>query len=374
MTDYSLVSIIRLLHKWRKPIIYGTLGVAVLSAVVSLIVPVYYSSTTVFYAASEDLFKPKKVFGYGDNDVEYYGTSADIQRILTVATSYEVTDFLIEKYDLYEHYDVDPQKPKAKFIVREKLFSHYVVTRTKYDAIELSVEDQDPEYAAGMVNDARDKINNIIVGMIKGSQDKVIDSYEKTISEKQSALNIIKDSLEATQLEYGIFDAASQTEYLSTLITTSETQLINEQARLESYRNSSRADRDSIVKLEASIAGLEELIAVLNGDDTTSVSNYNIERFNSAKGNIRILADELFKATNNVNFDKELLKTLLSAKALDVPAMHVLEYGEVPIVKSRPKRSMMVLASTMAAFIFLVLGALFIESYRHLDWSFLKEW
>ena len=102
MKDYSLLSIVKLIHAWRKPILYTTLGVAILSAVISLIVPVYYQSNTLFYAASEDLFKPKKVFGYGDNDVEYYGTTADIQRILTVANSHELTSFLIDSLKLYD--------------------------------------------------------------------------------------------------------------------------------------------------------------------------------------------------------------------------------------------------------------------------------
>ncbi len=99
MEDYSLLSIVKVLHKWRKYIVYGTAGVAVLAVIVSLLVPVYYETTTTFYAASEDLFKPKTAFGYGDSEVDFYGTSEDIQRVLTVSRSNEVIDYLVDSFD-----------------------------------------------------------------------------------------------------------------------------------------------------------------------------------------------------------------------------------------------------------------------------------
>jgi len=373
--DYSLLSIVKLVHKWRKPVVYVTIGVAVLSGIISLIVPVYFESTTLFYAASEDLFKPKKVFGYGDNDVEYYGTTSDIQRILTVAYSYELTSLLVRDFGLYEHYGVDSTRSKAAYIVREKLMTHFKIIRTKYDAIELTVEDRDPEVAAAMANSAREKINSIVSEMVRGSQQKVIESYTKTIDSKEAALIVIQDSLSSTQIKYGIFDPAGQTEYLSTLITSTETNIVSENAKLNSYKNSSgRVARDSVAKLTANIAGLQSQLDLLQGRDTSVHSNYNFERFNKAKGEIMVLDDSYRKATNTVNFDKELLKTLESAYNLNIPAVHVVESAQVPVVKSRPKRTLLVFASTFAAFLFMVLGVLFIESYRHLDWSFLKEW
>jgi capsule polysaccharide export protein KpsE/RkpR len=336
---------------------------------------VYFESTTLFYAASEDLFKPKKVFGYGESDVEYYGTTDDIQRILTVTNSYELTSHLVSTFGLYEHYNVDSTRNKAAFVVREKLMNHYEIIRTKYDAIELTIEDRDPKVAAAMANSARDKINSIISEMIRGSQKKVIESYTKTIENKEKALKVIQDSLSSAQIRSGIFDPVAQTEYLSTLITSTETKLVSESAKLESYKNSSgRATRDSIAKLTASIAGLQSQRDMLYGRDTSKQSNYSFERFNKAKGTIMVLDDSYKKATNTVNIEKELLKTLESAYDLQVPAIHVVETAQIPVIKSRPKRTLVVLASTFAAFLFMILGVLFIESYKHLDWTFLKEW
>ena len=373
MEDYSLLSIVKILHKWRKLIVYGTAAAAVLSIVVALLIPVYYEATTTFYAASEDLFKPKKAFGYGDSDVEFYGTTADIQRVLTVARSSEVTDFLVEEFDLYEHYNIDSSKSRAEYYVREEFLSHYNAIRTKYDAIVLTIEDRDPVVAAAMANSARGKVESILSSIIKSSQGAVIESYHKTIDDKLKILRTIQDSLQVAQMKYGIFDPEAQTEYLSTLVTSTETKLIGERAKLDSYNDSgrNRSTRDS---LSANIAGLERMLDLMQGRDSTITSNYNIERFSGAKGLIEVLNDEYEKARNNVNFDKELLKTLESANNMQVPAIHLLEAASVPVVKSRPKRSLLVIGSTLIAFIFLTIGVLFLESYRHLDWSFLRKW
>lgn len=373
MEDYSLLSIVKVLHKWRKYIVYGTAGVAVLAIIVSLLVPVYYETTTTFYAASEDLFKPKTAFGYGDSEIDFYGTSEDIQRVLTVSRSNEVIDYLVDTFDLYTHYDIDSSKSKAEYYVREELLSHYNVIRTKYDALELNVEDKDPEMAARIANAARNKIELTLNSIIRQSQGRVIQSYHKNIDEKIKVLKEVQDSLQAAQLRYGIFDPEAQTEYLSTLVTSTETKLIGERAKLESYENTGR-NRETRDSLAAGIAGLERMLDLLQGRDSTITSNYNIERFSSAKGRIEVLTDEYTKATNNVNFDKELLKTLEAANGMEVSALHVLETAKVPVVKSRPRRSLLVMASTVIAFVFLSVSVLFIESYRHLDWSFLKSW
>ncbi|MDX1408267.1 MAG: hypothetical protein R3330_09040, partial [Saprospiraceae bacterium] len=258
MNDFSLISILKRLHVWRRQIVFGTAAVAVLSVIIALLLPVYYQATTIFYAASEDLFMPKKVFGYSNNEMYYYGTTDDIQRILTIGTSHELTDHLIEEFALYEHYDVDPSGDRARFKVRETFLDNYNLIRTRYDAIELTVEDRNPEMAALLANAARDKIDNLASRVIKSSQERIIKSYRASIEQKERALNGIYDSLSRYQLEYGIFDPEAQTEYLSTLITDIETRLTRERGRLRVYEKINRpAMRDSVSYLRGVVGGLE---------------------------------------------------------------------------------------------------------------------
>ena len=50
-------------------------------------------------------------------------------------------------------------------------------------------------------------------------------------------------------------------------------------------------------------------------------------------------------------------------------AIHVIQTGEIPVVKSRPVRSILILAAMLAAVIFGILGLLLAENYRGVDWG-----
>jgi uncharacterized protein involved in exopolysaccharide biosynthesis len=54
---------------------------------------------------------------------------------------------------------------------------------------------------------------------------------------------------------------------------------------------------------------------------------------------------------------------------MNVSALHLIERAEVPLYKSRPKRSIIVLACTVAAFLFSIGAVLVIESYKQTDWK-----
>ena len=136
--NFSLLDVLQLLVTRRKYILGTTLGVMVLAAGISLLKPNYYKATTSFYAASQDLLNPDKIFGKSNNEMYYFGNTYDIDRILTVGTSSEMTETLIREFNLYDHYDIDPEKPKGRDKIRKRFHEHYSIKKTKFDAVELS--------------------------------------------------------------------------------------------------------------------------------------------------------------------------------------------------------------------------------------------
>ena len=158
----NLLGVLKTLFKWKKQIFLVCLIAGIGSVIISLLLPVYFQATTVFLAASPDQAKPELIFGSGTLEGEYYGNENDIDRILTIAESSELFDFLIDTFNLYQHYKIDSTANRAPYRVKKKLAKLYDVAKTKRDAIELSVEDQDKELAAAIANTARRKINEIL--------------------------------------------------------------------------------------------------------------------------------------------------------------------------------------------------------------------
>ncbi|MEP6793101.1 MAG: hypothetical protein ABJB16_02155 [Saprospiraceae bacterium] len=366
----SLIPLLGTLYPWRRRIAYVTLTAFVLSVIVCLFMKNYYQGKTVFYAASQDLFKPEKVFGNSQNEVYYYGSGEDIDRIMTIGNSDEVIDFLIDSFDLWSVYKIKSGTPKAHYKLRKAFRENYNILLTKQDALELTIEDKDPERAAKMTNAARDQIDVLVRGIMKSSQMALATSFQKAIHNKEAMMQSTLDSLIYHRRKSGIYDSKGQTEILATRVTEVSSTIEREKASLEelqSMHNLSPKLRDSIQLIKARIAGYTREMKLLNSADTGSL--YSLSNFNIAKGRVEVLESQYARSYDQIAYDLEKLKTYSSASDIDVSALHLVEPAEVPLFKSRPKRSIIVLACTMAAFLFSLGAVLVIESYRSTDWK-----
>ena len=82
-----------------------------------------------------------------------------------------------------------------------------------------------------------------------------------------------------------------------------------------------------------------------------------------------MLESRYYRSYEQIGYDLEKLKLYNAAIDIDVPTLHVIEAAEVPLYKVRPKRSVIVIACTIAAFLFSVATVLALESYRQMDWA-----
>jgi uncharacterized protein involved in exopolysaccharide biosynthesis len=354
----NLLGILATLYKWRKKIFLCCMAAAFLSVVISLFLSNYYKSTTVFYAASPDLAKPTPL-GAMEGDKDFYGEEEDLDRLFSISSSSAVVDYLINKYNLYEHYDINPDSKKGPFKIREQFNKQYKTLKTKFGALQLSVEDTDPELAAQIANDARDKINFIAQKLIKESQAQLLETYKTNIEQKAIAVKTLSDSLYQTREKYSIYSTESQGQTYAELLAKTSSSLNDKKARIKVYRNLS-GYQDSVQYLSAIVKGLENQQSTLNDQ---------VQWFNKGLAHVMNLEFEQKDFAKQLSLDKERYKQLQAAYGTPFNGIHVVEAAEVPVIKSRPKRSIIVLGSLFAAFVLSVLATLFIESYRKLDWN-----
>lgn len=355
----NLLGVVETVFKWKK-IILWTCGITAVGAIIiALLLPVYYQSTTTFYAASPDLATPEAIFGESGTAPDYYGTENDMDRILSIAKSGELMDFMIDSFQLYEHYDIDPDSPLGPYYVRLEFGEHFDVIKTKYDAIELSIEDQDKELAARMTNAARDRIAAIAQRLVKESQSQLLTVFENNISQKTSLLDSLNGQLQAVRLQYGVYNPIAQSESLSELVAKAESKLYNAQAKLEAMQTSGGRFRDSILLLKANIKGYENEILKVN---------QRLGNFNQGMAQVEVLKNVQTEASEALGKDKEHYKQIKAAYGADFPTVMLLEPGAVPLIKSRPKRALLVVGATLVAFIFSIIGILLFDTYREVEW------
>lgn len=360
-TDFSLLGVLRSLWQWRRPIIITTIVAAVGAVIISLLMADYYTAETRFLAINPDQVNPDIISGTISSKTPLYGNMNDIDRLLAIAESNELVDFLVEKYNLYEHYKIDVSDPKASTKVRRKFHSMYEVTKTPKDAILIEVEDKDPALAAKLANDAREQIDLISRRLIKDALGKTVDVIKRDVETQQVELNQIADSLRKLRATYQLYDLNNQMEVLTTKSSQVNQRLTDMDAKLATYRTSRiRGAQDSIVKLKVVQAGLISVKIELD-------SQLNM----MSKGLEPMLAmiesrASLSKTFNNAKQRQELFENALKS---DQSLIAILETAQPPEVKSRPKRMFIVIGATFVAFLLSVLGALAIENGRQFDWK-----
>jgi len=344
---------IRIVWDNKKPILTWSIAVFVITAAASLFLKNYYQATTTFYPASLDLTKPELIFGNSPKEAEFYGTGQDLDRLLTICQSNEIKDQLIARFALYQHYKIDSLKPLAHHKIRKKLNGLMDVVKTKYEAIDLSIEDQDKTLAAQMANATRELVNQSANQLITDRLHKVAEAYQTSITEKQHLLQALNDSLVQLRKKYPIYNIDAQTESLSTIAAQVGNDLAGESARYESLRKNN-APKDTLMYLQARIRGLETQLKSITKSEPGTVT-FNLENFNDGMSLVRSLDLTIDRLQIQVNEDRIRHQNTINTAQSGAPSIITIAQAEVPIYKSRPRRSMLVLAATLFALLSLSL-------------------
>jgi uncharacterized protein involved in exopolysaccharide biosynthesis len=358
--QYNLLGILSILLKWRKQIIYVCLATAIGSALISLLLPVYFQSTTVFLAASPDRISTEALFPQGNFKVYNYGTGEDIDRILTIAESGELIDFMVDSFNLYEHYDINPDLPKAAHRIEKRFGGLYDVEKDKRDAIVLSIEDEDKELAKSMTKAARERIDYMALRLIRASQKRRINTLKENIVENEVKVRILGDTLKSLRQQFGIYNVQAQTELLPAQFSSAEAKLTREEAKLEAMKITKGIRLDTIRFTETRVAGIRKEVELLQE---------KLDLFNEGTALVDIIHKQYLEANQSLGEQIEYLKKIETTYNAEGSAIIVVEEARLPVVKSWPKRSMIVIGATLLVFIFTVFGVLLFETYRDINWK-----
>lgn len=364
----NLLGVLQTIYRWRKTIRNICLLALSGSVILSLFLKDYYQAVTVFYPASPRLANPELLFGNTGQVTDYYGSDNDLDRLTEIASSKELEDYMVSRFLLYAHYGVDSTSKKGPFNVRKIFRSLYNVQKNKNDAVELSIEDTDPKLATEMANAARDKINEIAQRLTKVGQAKLLAAFEDNIQQKKTDLKVLGDSLEYIQAYFGIYSAGPQGEQLSEQLTTAESEITRNRAKLEVLEKNPLIPRDTIAYIRANLVAYERQRQQLMSDNEND-EGITIKRYNEGAPQIAILQDLHFQARKQLSYDLERFHQILATYNTDIPALLVVEPAEVPLIKNRPKRSVIVLVTLVAAFLFSVLAALIADAYKDIRWQ-----
>jgi len=369
MTNHkeSLLDVLKTLYCWKIPILVTSVIAALIAVFYSLSVPNYYKSKTVFYPANPRIASRGALFGGADENMSFFGGTKETDRILNIAKSSELVNYIVKKYDLYAHYEIDTTELEAPHYVTNDFMKLYKVKKNVESAIEISIEDVDREKTADMVWAIVGKINEINNRLTKDNQRRILGSFEKRMVDKQADFTTSTDSLRRLRAEYGIVSVASQEEFLTTLVAETESSLAAKRTRLNALQNSGTARRDTINALKANIKSLEgQLFALISPE---SDSKINLHKFNSGREKVMQLELRQEDLAAEISFLRDRFFQYQTVYDTDVYSLYITEPPSTPVVRSRPRRTLTVFSVGMIAFILSCLGVLLLDYYKDTNWK-----
>lgn len=201
--EFNLVEVVRTLLKWKWHILAITfLGIIASVLVTLFVMKPYYQSFALVYPTNQSAADRSALFSFEGNTVvdgsSYYGTKHDANRILTIANSSLLVNYVIKEYDLVNHYE-NQGKKFANSDTYEEFMKNFSVYKTDKDAVRINLIDTDKDLAAKIVNDIVATIEYETSKPIKANKEKLKASFEtnlkakeKELAEKSTALTTMK--------------------------------------------------------------------------------------------------------------------------------------------------------------------------------------
>ena len=202
------------IKKWKHLLI--VCGVAlVASIVVSYCIPERYKSTVVLYPANStsvsqtlatDMNTERGLLQLGENE--------EVEQMMQMLQSNDIRNRIIEKYNLIEHYRIDPETKYLYTKLYKKYDDNVSFSRTEYTSVKIEVLDESPDTAAMIANDISYLLDTVYSRMQRERAYKALKIVENEMLEQEALVSSINDSLEKLGA-LGVIEVKSQTEMYS---------------------------------------------------------------------------------------------------------------------------------------------------------------
>jgi uncharacterized protein involved in exopolysaccharide biosynthesis len=361
--EINLIDLFLVLAKRKSLIIGITLTVAIITAIISLIIPPIYKAETKFLPPQHSSLTASQLLSQTVEQMT--GIAPGILGIKSISDLYAeilksntILDRMIDKFDLMKVYDVS-----YKVDARKKLLSNIEVSVDKKSGIiKLSVYDKDPKRAADMANAFVEELKNLIknLGITEASKRRIY--FEERLKEVKEELAKAEEDMKRFQEKTGTVSVEEQAKAVIGLIANLRAQIAAKEAEIRAMRTYATPNNPELKRAEEA---LKTLRAELSRLEAKGGSNPNplipTQRFPE-------VSKEYLRKLRDLKFYEDLYGFLLKAyeaakldEAKDAPVIAVIDKATPPERKAKPKRTIMVLVATISAFFFSIFIAFFKE-------------
>ncbi|MGA7461875.1 MAG: Wzz/FepE/Etk N-terminal domain-containing protein [Candidatus Korobacteraceae bacterium] len=362
----DVVELLLVLARRKKPILLFTAGVAILATIIVLLLPKTYTATSTILPPQQKQSALNSMLGQMGAIAGLSGGDLGLRNpddvFVAMLTSRTIEDNLINRFDLRKIYRVTRYQDAQR-----KLKQNSEIIATKEGLISISVTDHDPKRAAEIANAYVQELYNVNQNMAitEASQRRLF--YEQQIKAELQELSSAELALRQVQEKSGLLQPEAQGRTIIASIADLRAQVATHEVQLRTMRSYATENNPELKRAETELAGMEGQLAKLEHSNAAS-----------GNGNIAIPARQMPEAeleylrrSREVKYHEALYEFLgkqLEAARIDegqnAILVQVVDTAVAPERKSGPRRLLIVLVSTAAAFLIACFSVLLMEALR----------
>ncbi|MBQ1695673.1 MAG: hypothetical protein II076_07000, partial [Bacteroidales bacterium] len=201
-------------RKWKHLLIVCSVAL-IASLIISYCVPERYKSTVVLYPAnSTSVSQTLATDENTERGLLQFGEKEEVEQMMQMLQSNDIRNRIIEKYNLIEHYRIDPDTKYLYTKLYDKYEDNVKISRTEYTSVKVEVLDESPDTAAMIANDISQLLDTVYARMQRDRAFRAVKIVENAMLEQEALVKNISDSLEKLG-QLGVIEVKSQTEMYS---------------------------------------------------------------------------------------------------------------------------------------------------------------
>ena len=250
MTDHQAhtsegdAALLKRIWGWRGPlIIAGALG-GIISAAATFLIEPEFQSSVVLFALPQQSIGAQFYEAEKREDILAYGETEDAERLLQILNSDRVRRRIIEKYDLWSHYDIVKKESGAQAAMAKVYAGKVDAALTRYGSIRIDVFDTDPNMARDIANDVANLTDSVSNQL---RNDRAMEAFryaKQSLEQHQAGIERMEGRLGALRRE-GVYDYPVQIEGLNDQYATAlaegfrsrAAEILGKMERLTPYAN-----------------------------------------------------------------------------------------------------------------------------------------
>lgn len=354
-TSPAWTEIVRYLFQKRRALVLIPFIVSVLIAIFTLFIPNRYTSVANLLPSQRpslgfDLFTEAGGLSSLASSVLGSGESEEFNRYIVLLSSYTTSKQVIEQFNLIDLYDVSGAKDPIKDAME------ILADRTAFESREegnfiISVEDKDPELAKRIADYYIDLLNEqntrIVSRDARGYREFIEKRYEQALSDAET----LKEEVVSFQKKYGVFELPEQVKQYFSLIGSLTAKQLEAEIKLQmlaqTVSTSSSLYKSTNIEYKAINKMLQDVYT--DSDSANILLNFN---------DLSEIGTNYYELTLKAEIQAEIQKFLLPIyeqakmeEAKSLPLVSVIDEPIVPIIKSYPRRSIIVISAGISVFI-----------------------